>query len=136
MSWSAWTENGFGFPLLNDHNEKKIKEFLIKRLDPKDDRIQEIIEAEDPWEYHEMFDQPLSWTIASMIREETGCKFVTGYDSCGDTDQEEYIGICQVYPWDIETKMTEKEAVSMLSKYAEELGIDTCPEYFVAEYCE
>ena len=135
MSWSAWTENGFGFPLLNDHNEKKIKEFLIKRLDPKDDRVQEIIESKDPLEYDEMFAQPLSWTIASMIREETGCKLVTGYQSCGETDQEEYIGICPDYPWFIETKITKEEATSMLSKYAEELGVDARPEYFVAEYC-
>ena len=135
MSWSAWTENGFGFPLLNDHNEKKIKEFLIKRLDLEDDRVQKVIEAEDPWEYHELFDQPLSWTIAKMIQEETGCKLITGYDSCGDTDQEEYIGICQEYPWNIETKMTKEEAISMLSKYAKELGVDARPEYFTAEYC-
>ena len=142
MSMRSWSEEGFGFPLFNGKNERKVYHFLCDHglFDGDQEEFLEAIEDPDGdmndvfWEF---IGEPASWRIGSEISRLEGLTVVRGYNSCSDTDQEEMIGIEPAYPWEMNEKdlaLTKEKAVSILKKYALVLGIDAEPDYFDAEY--
>ena len=142
MSMKAWTEEGFGVPLYNETNFGAIKDFIVSHNFPeannRDAKVRaSIIDAEDDFELEDVLGEPVAWVVAGIIRDETGYDSFSGYNACGDTDQEAYIGFKPVWPWDLtdsEHKLTKDVAMAVLERYSEELEIDEPPDYFEAEY--
>lgn len=137
MSWRSWTEQGYGFPLYTGKNLGALKKFLMKR-ETNNKIATEIRDAEDETDLEDVLGDPVSWTVAGIIRSETGYESFIGFTSCGDTNFEEHIGFCADHPWRFKGKdaaMTLEDAQKVLEKYAAELEIDTEPDYFEAEYC-
>ena len=131
MSWSAWSDNGFGYELFNDHNMKKVFKFIADSTDYK-----EVENCEDPFDAEQIMDQCCAYTVADIINNEENCDLFCGYISCGDTNQEECIGVFPRYPWEKPKKdLSKEEIVKILEKYAKLLDIDECPDYFEAYYC-
>lgn len=142
MSMKSWTEEGFGMLLFTEHNEDKVYEFLKKynpELLPTEDELHEALDDGEEigdilWEF---IGEPASWHVANIINELEGTTIFNGYNSCGDTDQEEMIGVEPGYPWtmnDVDRSLTKAKAMEILNKYARILGIQEMPEYFTAEY--
>ena len=137
MSWHAWTEQGYGVPLLTGKNFTAIKRFLIER-EKDNKKIAEIRECEDENDMFDILGDPLSWCIGAIIRDETGYRSFLGFDGCGDTDFDPHIGFAQDFPWkygEKDKKLTLEEAQRVLDKYAKELEIDASADYFEAFYC-
>ncbi len=132
MSRKSWTEEGYGFAL--NGNTAKIAEFLIANGDYDEDTQEEMRECEDFIELEEYIEDPIPWAIANIINKIEGAELVKGYRSCGDTNQEEMLGIEPLYPWQMEKPLTKDEADALLKKYAGLLGITQEPDYFTAEY--
>ena len=125
MSWRNWSEQGFGFKLFNGKNDRQVMNFIRKNI-PQEITDEEA-EALDP-----------SYLVAGIINEKEGTTVFCGYRECGDTDQEEYIGVCPSYPWqlnDVDRNMTLDMATLILKKYANILDITDAPNYFEAYYC-
>ena len=143
MSMISWTENGFGFPLFNGKNIEPLARFVVQNSDYGygEEQIKEIIEDcnDGDWAvYERLFDESASWAISRIINDKEGTSCVRGYDACGNTDQEEYLGVEPIYPWrategDLRLK-TENDAIEFLSKYATALGITEVPADFTAHY--
>ena len=143
MSMKSWTEEGYGFSLYNGKNLENIKSFIIDnckfRLDFSysfnNEEIEAIKAAEDLEDIREITSDPTSWIVAAIINDkEFTWSAVMGYDSCGDTDQDEMIGIAPIYPWNPNQTITKEKATEVLEKYAKILGIEEEPDYFEAEY--
>ena len=137
MSMRSWTEDGYGYQLINANNFDKIKQFIIDN-DTKEyteEELEAIRESEDEWDMEDWMGEPIPWRIADIINKLEGCKFlIKGYQSCGDTGQDCMIGIEPLYPWDMEEPITKEKADEILNKYAKILGIEMTPTYFEAEY--
>lgn len=138
MSMRSWTEYGYGFALWNDNNFDKIKKFIVNHLDIlniSNDLSKDILECDDDEnELEDILEEPVSWAIATIINELEDTNVFTGYQSCGDTGQEEMIGIAPMYSWNIERVWSKQTTDNVLNKYAMELGIKEEPDYFEAEY--
>lgn len=147
MSMQSWSEPGYGFRLFNDrgpNNFKKVAEFLRDNCSVElsaDEMLdlQDAIQNEDEFCLGDIFgDSMVSWVVAKMINELEGFEFVRGYDSCGDTNQDQMIGIEPTYPWsntDLAYQcLTREKADELLEKYAGLLGINAKPDYFDAQY--
>lgn len=137
MSMRSWTEDGYGYQLINANNIDKIKQFIIDN-DTKEyteEELEAIRESEDEWDMEGWIGDPVPWRIADIINKLEGYKFlIKGYQSCGDTDQDCMIGIEPLYPWNMEEPITKEKADKILNKYAKILGIEMTPTYFEAEY--
>ena len=133
MSMKSWTEYGFGYPLFNDSNEGKIREFLAVNIP---ELSKQILKADYIENVMDILDMDISCEIAEIINRLEGKNLFYGYPNCGDTDQEEMLGISPAYPWQLkpEDMITKEEATSLLKKYADILGITDEPDYFEAEY--
>ena len=142
MSMKSWTEEGFGVSLFTGHNEDKVYGFLKQynpELLPTADELKSALESGEEIGdiLQESFGEPASWHIANIINDLEGTSVFKGYDSCGDTDQEEMLGIEPCFPWTmnrVDLSLTKFKAAEMLRKYTEILGIEEEPEYFTAEY--
>lgn len=133
MSWRAWTEDGYGYPLFNETNFKTVMKFIA---DEKNDP--EVLKCEDEFDFKDLWSACPAEIVAEIINEKEGYNVFYGYDSCGDTNQEEYIGVNTSYPWVFmrdNALLTKEKANEILEKYAEVLGINESPEYFEAYYC-
>lgn len=133
MSWHAWTENGYGYPLFNENNLKKVLKFIADNTEYK-----ELTDCENEYEACDIMGQCCADTIAEIINEQEQLSVFRGYTACGDTDQEEHIGLEPLYPWSLSENdrlLTKEKANQILVKYAEMLGIEETPEYFEACYC-
>jgi hypothetical protein len=87
------------------------------------------------WEY---IGGPAAWSVGSIINQLEGTTVFRGYASCGDTDQEEMIGIEPTYPWLMNEKdrmLTKEKVTAILEKYAAILGVTQNPDDFEASYC-
>lgn len=138
MSMRIWTEDGYGFKLFNGNNWNEIIKFIISHNNGKYDLskldLKEIMESQDEWELENYLGEPVSWAIAQFINDAENIDYFKGYSSCGDTDQEEMIGIEPVYPWSMKEPFTKEDADKLLRMYGEELGIKAKPYYFEAIY--
>jgi len=143
MSMRSWSEYGFGFPLYNGDNYEQVVRFIIRNggRDYTDDEVEDLMglcKRRDEALLQDFFDNPVSFEVASIINDLEGTTFVRGYSPCGDTDQEEYIGIEPCYSWemrgnDMKIKTVEDASV-LLTKYASQLGVSDKPDYFEALY--
>lgn len=139
MSMRSWTEEGYGYQLINANNIDKIKKFIIDNdiKEYTDEELIAIRESENEFDMEGWIGDPVPWRVADIINRLEGYKWLfKGYQSCGDTDQDCMIGIEPLYPWNIgmEEPITKEKADSILNKYAEILGINAKPTYFEAEY--
>lgn len=142
MSMKTWTEEGFGMLLFTEHNEDKVCEFIKKynpELLPTEDELKSALESGEEIGdiLQDSLGEPVSWHVANIINDLEGTTVFKGYASCGDTNQEEMIGIEPFYPWtgnEVDRALTKDTATAILNKYARILGIKEEPEYFVAEY--
>ena len=146
MSWKAWSEVGYGYPLWNDHNTKTIcryiADYAADRLLAEDAvTLKRFADGEielEMYEIEEICDESVSWLIAGLMNEDAGTTIFRGYCACGDTDQEEYIGAEPCYPWtmnEVDKSLTSGDIIEILSEWSEKLGIDEAPDYFEAFYC-
>lgn len=140
MSMQHWTEEGFGFPLNTVDNDEAIFTF-INAYGKEHYSWEEFREVKEDAEYGdalwEFFGEPVSYIVADIINDLEGLTVVKGYAPCGDTDQEEMIGIEPCFPWTINEKdrqLTREKAEAILEKYAGMLLIDEHPDYFEAQY--
>ena len=137
MSMRSWTEDGYGYQLINANNLDKIKKFIVDNDTKKytEEELEGIRESENEWDMEEWIDDLVPWRVAEIINKLEGYKvLIKGYQSCGDTDQDCMIGIEPLYPWSMEESITKEKADEILNKYAEILGIEMAPDYFEAEY--
>lgn len=143
MSMRSWTEDGFGMRLFDGDNGKEVYGFVKEyspELLPTEEELQAALDSGDDicyilWDY---IGEPVSWHIANIINKLEGTTVFKGYAPCGDTDQEEMIGIEPLYPWqinEVDRALTKDKAMELLNKYGRLLGIQEIPEYFNAEYC-
>ncbi len=139
MSYHCWTENGYGFELWNGKNLQDVKNFILKYDDTMDEETRtEFMGLPEEYDVEEFIGEPVSYLIARIINKLEHVSFFVGYDACGDTDQDEMIGIAPAYPWEFshaECAITCSMAHSMLKKYGKELGVTEGPDFFEAEYC-
>lgn len=136
MSMHAWTEPGYGFKLWTGKNFRTVCDF-IKNNDDSVVIPDDVIEEEDEFSLEEELGAPASDVVASIINEKEDYTVFRGYRACGDTEQEEMLGIEPSYPWwlsDKDKTLTKEDADAILAKYAEILGIDEAPDTFNAEY--
>ena len=134
MSWKAWTESGYGYPLFTDSNFRTVVNFIAQHQ--KNDSG--ITNAQDAMDAYEYLDQSCAEEVADIINRLEGYRVFRGYCSNGDTGQDEYIGVEPMYPWSMTAKdleLSKEKANELLCKYAEILGIEEAPEYFDAYYC-
>lgn len=141
MSMRHYTEDGYGIPFNSHHNKEKIIRFLYDHGQlPPGETPDSLLEAmsEDPYlSMWEFFSECPSDMVARVINKIEGTTIFRGYWECGDTDQEEMIGVEPCYPWTMNEKdrsLTKEDATAILIKYAEILGIEDAPEYFEAYY--
>ena len=133
MSWHTWTEDGYGYPLFNDNNLRKVLKFIAENTEYK-----EIEDCETDYDASDIMGQCCADTVADIINGREQLTIFRGYPSCGDTNQEEYIGVEPLYPWTMsenDKDLTKEEANKILCKYAALLGIEEVPDYFEANYC-
>ena len=134
MSMHSWTEEGYGYPLLNKDNLNTIKKFLIANGYIDEDYRQELMEMDNEYDIEYSFlGEPLPNIIANIINETEGENFISGYNSDGDTNQEMMLGISPSYPWYCKPRSRE-ECDVILNRWAKVLGITEKPDYFTAEY--
>lgn len=140
MSMQSWTEEGFGVPLFTEHNEEKVFRFIAEHS-PEYGTVDDFRKAmEEGWYAFDFWDNlgdPASWIVADIINRLEGTTIFKGYVSCGDTDQEEMIGIEPCFPWTMNEKdrsLTSLQAHELMEKYAAILGIKEPPDYFEAYY--
>ena len=143
MSMQNWTEYGFGVHLFTGNNDEKVYRFIEKyRPDsvmPYCEFVEYLKEDDASTIFYDCNGEPASQIISYIINDLEGITVFSGYWPCGDTDQEEMIGICPTYTWKMNEKdknLTQQDAFNLLNKYARILGIDDVyPDYFAAEYC-
>ena len=141
MSMRHWSEDGFGFPLFNGKNTEAVYQFISDH-DAKVPPMGEFREMirEEKWPdglFEDILGESASWRLAEIINKLEGTTIFKGYSPCGDTDQEEMLGIEPCFPWTMNSedlRMTEKRATGYLKKYAGILGVDSEPDYFEAHY--
>lgn len=129
MSMCSWTESGYGYPLFNGNNLNKIKKFL-----ENDFKEYNFEKCEDEDDLEDLLGESVSWCVANIINNKENVNIFTGYQACGDTDQEEMIGIRPMYPWEMKDIILIEKADELLNKYGEILGITEKPDYFDAYY--
>lgn len=137
MSYHCWTEYGYGFELWNGKNLQDVKNFILKHDDVMDEETRtEFMGLPEEYDVEEFIGNPVSYTIASIINKLERVSFFSGYCACGDTDQNEMLGICPAYPCDLSPAelITWSDAHKLLKKYGKELGITEAPDFFEAEY--
>ncbi len=134
MSFSTWSEDGYGFPLFNDKNFKNIKQFIIDNNDGFYD-IEELNKAKDQDDLETVINDNISIVIADMINEIEDMGIFCGY-SAGE-ESEEMIGITPIYSWSAKPNdiITRDKADELLSKYAQKLGITEKADFFEVKYC-
>ena len=132
MSMRSWSEYGYGYRLYNGDNFNRILKF-VEGFDESDSTSYEVADFD---ELEDELGEPVSWAIAKIINIKEGITAFAGYASCGDTDQEEMLGIAPAYSWTFNESdpKTEEQAKNILKKYAAILGITEEPDYFEAEY--
>lgn len=137
MSWQNWSEQGYGFQLFNGKNDRQVLDFIRSNSKCK---ISDI-DAEDllsgDASYMDICDNSASVIIAGIINSREKYSVFVGYIECGNTGQEEMIGVCPGYPWLMnrrDKELTLEKADSILKKYADILGITEEPEFFDAYY--
>ena len=139
MSWKAWTAYGFGYEIWTKDHFNKVIEFIIERDNYKGTEMEsELRKCEDSWDVYGLLDEFASQRVAEIINKAEGLTVVRGYAPCGDTDQEEMLGIEPCYPWTMTKKdkqLTREQAYDLLVKYGKLLGIAEEPDYFDASYC-
>ena len=145
MSWQAWSEVGYGYPLWNRHNTQTVCRVLAERASDRleADDLAELMRAvngeiELDVDLEDIYGMPVSCVIAGLVNQEAGTTIFVGYGACGDTDQEEYIGVGVCYPWtmnDADRSLTKEKANEILVRWGELLDIDEAPDYFEAYYC-
>ena len=142
MSWHAWTESGYGYPLFNKNNADTVKDYCISHSAEISEKYKEL--AEENGEGVEITLEDVSEClgysnvaemVATVVREVNKLKTFIGYDSCGDTDQVFMIGFEPRYSWDEHDNLTREEIDTFLTSLAQELGITETQDYFSAEYC-
>ena len=134
MSMRSWSEYGYGFALFNGNNLKNIIDFIIGNTKLDIDVKNALLDSHDEQEINDTLGEPASQAISNIINDKEGILDVCGYDSCGDTDQVQMIGIAPSYPWLNQKRMSLDEANKLLCKYAGMLGITDKPDYFEASY--
>ena len=144
MSWDSWTEQGFGYPLFDKKdNTESIISFILEHdktgIYGTPEEIHAFMEEDECVWWEEYFGCPISAVVASIINSLEGLSIIKGYAPCGNTDQEEMLGIEPVFPWSggltrKDRMLTEEKATGILKKYAKLLGITSSPGYFYAEY--
>ena len=137
MSWSNWSEQGYGFKLFNGKNDMQVLQFIRSNSRHKisDQDAKDLINVEAS--YDDIYGESACVLIAGIINEQEGYTVFTGYPECGNTDQEEMIGVYLSYPWNLTEKdwtLTKEKARMILKKYANILGIKEEPKYFDAYY--
>lgn len=142
MSWHAWTESGYGYPLFNKNNADTVKDYCISHSAEISEKYKEL--AEENGEGVEITLEDISEClgysnvaemVATVVREVNKLKTFIGYDSCGDTDQVFMIGFEPRYSWGEHDDLTREEIDAFLTSLAQELGITETQDYFSAEYC-
>lgn len=137
MSWSNWSEQGYGFKLFNGKNDRQVLQFIRRnvRREISDQEAEDLIHVEVP--YADIYGDDACVMVAGIINDLEGYRIFSGYIECGNTDQEEMIGVYPSYPWNMTEKdktLTEQKARDILKKYANILGITERPDYFDAYY--
>lgn len=138
MSWQTWSEPGYGYQLFNGKNDRQILQFIRQHADRKisDQDAGDLISNNAS--YLDIYGEDACVMIAGIIDSIEGYTVFRGYIECGNTDQEEMIGVEPVYPWHFfkekDIVLTEQKAHSILKKYANILGITEEPHYFDAHY--
>ena len=138
MSMTSWSEYGLGFQLFTGDNTEKVMRFLKNHgeiISDWDSVLEEM--RDDYFDPMDVVGEPASWAIARIINKQEGTTVFKGYNSCGDTDQEEMIGVEPCYPWGMnkmDRSLTKEKAIDILNKYAFELGSTSQPDYFEAKY--
>ena len=142
MSWHAWTESGYGYPLFNGNNTETVKNYCINHSQEIAEQYKDLVEANDEDAEITLEDIcectgycNVAQMVAAVISDVNGLKAFTGYDSCGDTNQEAMIGFEPRYGWEEHDTLTREETDAFLTSLAKELGITVVQDYFVAEYC-
>jgi len=142
MSWHAWTESGYGYPLFNSSNTETVKNYCINHSQEIAEQYKDLVEANDEDAEITLEDIcectgycNVAQMVAAVISDVNGLKAFTGYDSCGDTNQEAMIGFEPRYGWEEHDTLTREETDAFLTSLAKELGITVVQDYFVAEYC-
>ena len=91
MSWHAWTESGYGYPLFNKNNADTVKDYCISHSAEISEKYKEL--AEENGEGVEITLEDISEClgysnvaemVATVVREVNKLKTFIGYDSCGD----------------------------------------------------
>ena len=139
MSYSRWSEPGYGFKLWNGSNGKDIVNFIAEHKSDflSREEADEICEEIEKNGYTDFFeDEPASYIVSEIINTLENATMFSGYRACGDTDQEEMIGISPMYPWFMNQGdyVTKEMADEALKKYGKMLGITEKPDYFDAQY--
>ena len=142
MSWHAWTESGYGYPLFNYNNADTVKDYCISHSAEISEKYKELTEenGEGVEITLEDISECLGYSnvaemVATVVREVNKLKTFIGYDSCGDTDQVFMIGFEPRYGWEEHDDLTREEIDAFLTSLAKELGITETQDYFSAEYC-
>lgn len=135
MSMRSWSEQGYGYPLFNGKNFRRVVDFIIENDEKNytDEEAREMRDCEDEFDLEEYIDDPVSWKVAEIINRLENTSVFQGYQPCGDTDVESHIGVGLIYPWSDE-RMSKEKANGILMKYAGVFGIEEAPDYFDLEY--
>lgn len=136
MSMKSWTEQGFGYQLLNDNNFETVKQFILDNAELSEDERDDLIDSQDSLEAFDAMNENMASVVASIINRVEDFDLFDGYDEDGDTDQELMLGIRPGYPWYFSEHelISADQARSLLKKWGERLGITVNPDYFEAEY--
>lgn len=142
MSMCSWTEEGYGIPLWTGNNFRNVVDFIVSHefsdITTNDLSVLEsICEEQDEFELECFLNDPASYWVAEIINNLEGTEIFSGFRECGDTDQEQYVGVSPRYPWNLSVRdrqLTREEVDKILNKYATLLGIEESPEYFTAHY--
>ncbi|MBQ7673230.1 MAG: hypothetical protein IJT36_01700 [Alphaproteobacteria bacterium] len=136
MSMEYWSEEGYGFPLFNEDNFDKVVDFIVKYENYNETKTTDIKECKKDWELNEVIGEPVSCVVANIINRIEEVSLLAGYDCCGETKQEQMIGVVKFFPWQINKNqlINLQETNEILNKYAKVLGIKKEPDYFTAKY--
>lgn len=148
MSWTMWHDEGEGFRVDGCTMEKYIS-FIKKHKsslpDKCKDDLWEVCDKSllENWDEDEFFSEireghtdfcSIAEPISLIMSQETGIRF--GAPSMTE-DGEEAVIFYHSYPWyynDKEKRLTKRALVSMLKKYAKELGVEGTVDYIDLVY--
>lgn len=140
MSYSTWSERGYGFEIFNGLNLDAVKNYLINNCqkfmnsydyDTKewhsfDERTRrKIAEAKDEYELAEAVGVPgCSYCIAEYLNEKYNTNIFAGYAPSDIAETADYIGVAPLYPWQIKGSITKEQAEEILETLATELEME------------